>query len=458
MARTLATAATQLRPSASADTATRALFERYTRSRDGSIREQLIKRHSDLVEKVARGFMASGEPLEDLIQEGYLGLIKAVDSYDVRRDVKFTTYATHTISGEIRHYLRDRKTLIREPGWLHELSQKISRAIDRLTQNMDQAPSVGDIARETNLTEEAVLEVMRTRSVFRVASLDAESDNSDSESAIALDRRKIRSQRHVTGQLPVEDRIVLDEAVQKLKGLEKRVIFYLFYKDFNQTEIARKLGISCNYVSHLVRTSLKRLRQMLTTAELREAHLRLKALEGRQLMAEAVEGASALDEVTGLCSARAFRERAEAEFLRAQRYAHELSIVFFDLDGFGEFNRRHGFVASDALLAEIGRLTRRNVRKVDVACRYSSDTFSILLPHTSVRGGLAVARRLVRQVAETDLSHVTRSSDRASVSAGVAGYPSNGTGVDEVLEAALTALASAKGQGPGSLEEAKKTP
>ncbi|MFQ6096791.1 MAG: GGDEF domain-containing protein, partial [Armatimonadota bacterium] len=278
------------------------------------------------------------------------------------------------------------------------------------------------------------------------------------DAAIALDRRKIRSQRHVTGQLPVEDRIVLDEAVQRLKGLEKRVIYYLFYKDFNQTEIARKLGISCNYVSHLVRTSLKRLRQMLTTAELREAHLRLKALEGRQLMVDAVEGARILDDVTGLCSARAFRERAEAEFLRAQRYAHELSIVLFDIDGFGEFNRQHGFVASDALLAEIGRLTRRNIRKVDLGCRYSCDTFAILLPHTSLRGGAAVARRLIRQVAETDLSHVTRSADRVTISAGVAGYPAHGTGVDEVLEAALSALAAAKDEGPGSLQEAKKTP
>ncbi|MFQ6098752.1 MAG: sigma-70 family RNA polymerase sigma factor, partial [Armatimonadota bacterium] len=159
MARTLATPARQTRRAVGADAATRVLFERYARSRDPNLREQLIKRHADLVEKVARGFMASGEPLEDLIQEGYLGLIKAVDSYDVNRAVKFTTYATHTISGEIRHYLRDRKTLIREPGWLHELSQKISRAIDRLTHNMDQAPTVEEIARETNLTEEAVLEV-----------------------------------------------------------------------------------------------------------------------------------------------------------------------------------------------------------------------------------------------------------------------------------------------------------
>ncbi|MGD8240911.1 MAG: sigma-70 family RNA polymerase sigma factor, partial [Armatimonadota bacterium] len=97
--RTRAKAGTSPRAKARADADTRALFRRLRRSDDAAIRDKLIERHTDLVEKVARGFLASGEPLEDLVQEGYLGLIKAVDSYDVTRDVKFTTYATHTISG-----------------------------------------------------------------------------------------------------------------------------------------------------------------------------------------------------------------------------------------------------------------------------------------------------------------------------------------------------------------------
>lgn len=447
---------TKSRAKARADADTRALFRKLGRTADRAIREQLIERHTDLVEKVARGFLASGEPLEDLVQEGYLGLIKAVDSFDVTRDVKFTTYATHTISGEIRHYLRDRKSLIREPGWLHELSQKVARAIDRLTQDMDQAPGVAAIARETGLSEETVLEVMRTRSVFRPASLDGDADSADSETAIALDRRKAVAEKQAPEQMAVEDRIVIDQAVRKLKGLERRVIYYLFYKDFNQTEIARKLGISCNYVSHLVRTSLRRLRQMLTSEELREAHLRLKSAGARAMLAEGAEGSSRFDDVTGLLSTRAFRERLEQEVLRGARYAHPVGLVLLVIDDFHHFNEAHGFTASDGLLAEVGKLARKNVRKVDVVARYGDAGFAIILPHTGARGGHVVAKRLLEEIPALDLGALTRTPASATACAGIAEYPQHGSSQEELLEAALRALSDARSVGPSTLRGAEK--
>jgi len=444
------------RAKARADADTRALFRELGRTDDRAIREQLIERHTDLVEKVARGFIASGEPLEDLVQEGYLGLIKGVDSFDVTRDVKFTTYATHIISGEIRHYLRDRKTLIREPGWLHELSQKVARAIDRLTQDMDQTPSVAAIARETNLSEDTVLEVMRTRSVFRPASLDGDADRSDPEAAIALDRRKALAEKQAPEQMAVEDRIVIDQAVRKLKGLERRVIYYLFYKEFNQTEIARKLGISCNYVSHLVRTSLRRLRQMLTSEELREAHLRLKSAGARAILADGAEGGSRFDDVTGLLSTRAFRERLEQEVLRAGRYAHPVSLALVVLDDFHSLNETHGFAASDALLCEVAKLARKNVRKVDVLARYGDAGFALILPHTAARGGHVVAKRLLEEIPALDLGGLTKTPVEASACAGIAEYPQHGSSQEELLEAALQALADARSAGPGSLRGPEK--
>jgi len=444
------------RTKARADADTRALFQKLAKTGDSALRERLIERHTDLVEKVARGFLASGEPLEDLVQEGYLGLMKAVDSFDVARAVKFTTYATHTISGEIRHYLRDRKSLIREPGWLHELSQKVARAMDRLTQDMDQTPSVAAIARETNLTEDTVLEVMRTRSVFRPASLDGDGDSSDPENSIALDRRKVLAEKHAPEQMAVEDKIVIDQAVRKLKGLERRVIYYLFYKEFNQTEIARKLGISCNYVSHLVRTSLRRLRQMLTSEELREAHLQLKSAGARAILAEGAEGGGRFDEVTGLVSTRAFRERLEQEVLRGSRYEHPVTLVLVVLDDFHTFTEVHGFAASDGLLAAAAKLVRKNVRKVDIPARYGDAGFAIILPHTGVRGGRIVAKRLVEDIPALDLRSLTKKSAETSACAAIAEYPQHGSSQEELLEATVDALADARAAGPGSMRGPEK--
>ncbi len=429
----------------------RGLFERYARTRDQKLREQIIYLHSGLVERVARNFAQSGEPIDDLVQEGYLGLIKAVDSFDIERDVKFVTYATHTVAGQIRHYLRDRRGLIREPGWLHEVSQRIKKAQNKLSHELDRAPTAAELASETNLTEEAVAEVLRTRQVFNVDSLDAP-ESSSLDTPVALDRRKIRSARQVTGQLPVEDKIVLHEAIQKLKSLERKVIHLLFYKDLSQTEIAQSLGISCNYVSHLVRSSLKRLRQTLATDELRESHLRLRcALEDQQRFYEALQRATPFDEVTRLLNGRAFRERLEEEALRAARYGHELAVLFLDVDGLAAFNREYGFAHGDELLAQVAGLVRGSVRKVDIVGRYGGGTFGIILPHTGGRARTIVAPRLLRQIAEAEYVIGGQRGIQITASAGVAVYPEDGITHEDLMETALTAMREAKQQGPGTV-------
>lgn len=424
----------------------RGLFERYAATKNQKVREELIFMHGALVERVARGFATSGEPMDDLVQEGYLGLIKAVDSFDLERDVKFITYATHTIAGEIRHYLRDRKGLIREPGWLHELNHRVTRAQDKLTHELDRAPTANEVARETNLTPEAVSEVLRTRNVFRVGSLDeAPPTGRKAESAQPLDRRKIRSARQVTGKLPVEDKIVLSEAIGKLKTLERRVIHLLFYQDLSQTEIAKRLDISCNYVSHLVRSALKRLRQRMATDELRESHLRLRcALEDQERFYEALQRATPFDDVTNLLNGRAFRERLEEETLRAARYGHQLAVVFLDVDGLTAFNKEHGFAQGDALLVQIGQLIRRDVRKVDIIGRYGGGTFGAILPHTGSSAISTVAARLVAQIAEAELTVGEGEVAKVTVAAGVAIYPEHGISQEELFTAALIAMREAK--------------
>jgi RNA polymerase sigma-B factor len=256
------------------------LLQRYRRHHDENAREELIRSHGHLVDWVVKSFLSAEEPVEDLRQEGFIGLAKAVESFDAERGVKFVTYATHLIQGEIRHYLRDRKTVIRQPGWLHDLTQKIEKAGARLRHELGREPTVHELARETNLKEESVAEVMRVKDRFIVKSLDAPSggDNGDGNGnghrELDIDPRSIRSTRYCTGQLPIEDRIALAEALQRLKFLERQVIFYVFFRDFTHAEIAEKLNTSCSNVSRLARSGLRKLQRMMTADEVREAHLR----------------------------------------------------------------------------------------------------------------------------------------------------------------------------------------
>ena len=222
------------------------------------LKARIAHHYCHLVESIARRFNNSGEPFEDLVQEGFLGLLSALEHYDHIKGVKFSTYATHFVAGSIRHCLRDRGKIIKEPAWLHDLHGKISRTSDQLTQTLGRAPHPGEIAQTLNLTEESVEEILSTRQVFQVAAF-ASADDGDGESMAGLvDPEKIRSDKPQTLRLPIEDRIVLEETAQKLKKLEQEVLYEFFYKDLNQTEIAKKFGISCNYVSHILKNSTKK--------------------------------------------------------------------------------------------------------------------------------------------------------------------------------------------------------
>ena len=147
------------------------------RNRDQKIRDRIVAHYSNLVESVARRFSNASEPVEDLAQEGYIGLLTAIDLYDPTKNVKFSTYATHFIIGQIKHCLRDRGKIIKEPAWLQELNQRMTRTIDALAQKEGRPPSNEEIARMMDMTEEAVADMMMTREIFKVSSIDGTSDS-----------------------------------------------------------------------------------------------------------------------------------------------------------------------------------------------------------------------------------------------------------------------------------------
>jgi RNA polymerase sigma-B factor len=419
------------------------LFSEFAESRDEGIREQLIRGHAQLAEKVARNFLTSGEPFEDVTQEAYIGLVKAVDTFDPSLGIKFSTYATHKINGQIRHYLRDRTSMIRQPGWLHERSRKVARAAEKLRHQLNREGTPDEVASEAGITPDEVQEVLRTRSIFRVGSLDTPESSQHEAEEVPLDRKRLQALRAENTPLPLEEKLVLREALDKLKRIERWVVYALYYRGLSQTEVADHLNISCNYVSHIVRGALSRLRQILASEEVKESHLRARATTP---VAGRAEAQGTLDPLTRLYTARVFRERVEEEILRASRYGYEITLLALDIDRLGEFNERYGFAQGNLLLTEVGRVIREKLRKVDVACRSEGGTFLVMLPHTGERGKVGASGRLLRGVAQIEMR--TRGGKaQCTASAGVSVYPLDGDSRDELIEAAAQGLELAKDAG-----------
>ncbi|MBU4228262.1 sigma-70 family RNA polymerase sigma factor [bacterium] len=222
--------------------------------------EQILK-FKPLVKNIAYKFINSGEPLEDLEQLGYIGLINALNLYNQQRKVKFETYASWFISGEIRHYIRDKHQTIRIPHWIVELNRKIDEYMVNYKEETNQIPSLKKIAEEFNLTEEGVKEVLKARDVVHTVSIDQENRGYDCNEYPVLE--KIKNDHYKSFKLPIEDLIALELALNKLQNLQRKVINYIFIKGMNQTKTAKKLAISQRQVSRIKNKALQSLKEEL---------------------------------------------------------------------------------------------------------------------------------------------------------------------------------------------------
>jgi RNA polymerase sigma-B factor len=225
------------------------------------ITDDCIIKYQPLVKSIAYKFINSGEPLEDLEQLGYIGLINAINLYNRQRNVKFETYATWLITGEIRHYIRDKHQTIKIPHWITELNRRMDEFFVKYEEETKQIPSLKKIAEEFNLTEEGVKEVLKARDVVHVVSIDQDNRNYDYNEYPALE--KIKNNHYRSFKLPIEDLIAVEVALNKLKILQRKVIEYIFVKDLTQTKVAKKLAISQRQVSRIKEEALKSLKEEL---------------------------------------------------------------------------------------------------------------------------------------------------------------------------------------------------
>lgn len=236
---------------------TRELFRRYRLEGDEAARDELITMYLNLVKYLASRFRNRGEPIDDLVQVGTIGLIKAIDRFDIERQVEFTTYATPTIVGELKRYFRDKGWAIKVPRRLQELSFKVNQAVDVLTQKQQRSPSIPEIAEYLGVTSDEVLEAMETSEAYNFVSLESDRGGDGSDSFSILEYIG-RDDALMAG---IEDRTTLQVAFKQLTPQEQRVLYLRFFEGLTQTEIARELDISQMQVSRLLRRTLKILRE-----------------------------------------------------------------------------------------------------------------------------------------------------------------------------------------------------
>lgn len=230
-------------------------------SRDAA-RDALVRLHLPLVEHCARRFRNRGEPFEDLVQVGTIGLIKSVDRFDTERGVEFSTYATPTIIGEIKRYFRDKGWAIRVPRRLQELRMQIGTATAELTQDLGRSPTASELAAHIGCTVEEIVEGIESSNAYSTLSLDA-TDDSDDGAASMLDALGELD----AGMEHVEIRESIKPLLDQLDAREKKILLLRFFKNMTQSQIAEEIGVSQMHVSRLLNRTLEQLRSSLQAAE-----------------------------------------------------------------------------------------------------------------------------------------------------------------------------------------------
>jgi RNA polymerase sigma factor (sigma-70 family) len=234
-------------------------FTAYLQTRSLELRDQLVVRFMPLVKRVAAHYARDPSMRDDLVQVGYVGLIKAVENFNPTLGVPFEAYARPTIAGEITHYLRDQAPIIKPPRWYQSLNMRLHEAREKLLAKLQREPTTEEIADAMNTTEDGVLEILKLRASYNLMSLTP--NNEMPEAQVRLDA--IRSRRQMSFQLPIEDRVTLDMALEQLADVEKRVIYLFFFMDLTQTEIAQRVGSTQRQVSRVLAKTLGKMRDRL---------------------------------------------------------------------------------------------------------------------------------------------------------------------------------------------------
>ncbi|GAA4689276.1 RNA polymerase sigma factor SigF [Streptomyces chumphonensis] len=243
------------------------LFERLAAAEEGThehayVRNTLVELNLALVKFAASRFRSRSEPMEDIVQVGTIGLIKAIDRFESNRGVEFPTFAMPTIIGEIKRFFRDTSWSVRVPRRLQELRLDLAKASDELAQSLDRAPTVTELAQRLNISREEVVEGMAASNAYTASSLDAQPEEDDSEGALA---DRIGYEDH--GLEGIEYVESLKPLIAELPARDRHILSLRFVANMTQSEIGEELGISQMHVSRLLARTLGKLRKGLLVEE-----------------------------------------------------------------------------------------------------------------------------------------------------------------------------------------------
>jgi RNA polymerase sigma-B factor len=244
------------------------LLRRYHEDGDLRAREQLIEQYMSLVRSLARRYSYRGEQLEDLVQIGAIGLIKAIDRFDLDRGVELTTYATPNIIGEIKRHFRDKGWSVRVPRGLQELNVQLSRLVEQLTVQLARSPTIPELAKAAGVEEEQVLEALESGRAYTSLSLSVGGGGGDDDDLDPLESLGTEEHQYEVS----EDRAVLAPGFKALDERERKILQLRFFDGLTQSQIAQQVGISQMHVSRLIRRSLEKIRETIAEDEESLAH------------------------------------------------------------------------------------------------------------------------------------------------------------------------------------------
>lgn len=234
----------------------------YCTTKNPKLQDQILEKYRPLVEYIARKLAFNRSDTDDLVQIGSLAILKALSRFNPSMDTDFSTFATPTIIGEIKHYFRDKSQLVKVPRKYQELYSKIKSEL-RAAQQEERDPTVQELARRFNVSEEAVLEAMEIGQNSRILSLDAPTEQSSSSS-----NREVPIIEQLSTTIKEESVLskeFIRQAILKLHPRERRIIYLRFYGNLSQADIAVRLRLSQMHISRLISKALKNLRRHLNT-------------------------------------------------------------------------------------------------------------------------------------------------------------------------------------------------
>lgn len=246
----------------------RELFARWQQHGDERAREELVRRFTPLTRSLARRYNRSSEPFDDLLQVAMLGLLKAIDRYDLERGFSFQSFAVPTVLGEMRRYFRDSGWALHVPRGSQERALRVRSAHEQLMDERGHAPTVAELAKELAWEPEHVLDALQVLSVYDTVSLDAPPPGGPIEDASFAESLGDEDPRFELVELD----LTVASALRELEPRDRKILHMRFVQELTQTQIAAEVGVSQMQVSRLLRRSLERLRELSEPGERQPAH------------------------------------------------------------------------------------------------------------------------------------------------------------------------------------------